>query len=87
MSQFNKTVTKENKEFAVIDSFLSLIHDRYPELGILREVSITPPYSREEIYTRCKGKLSYELIDLTFQKGSSVTYKAYPKDKKAFILE
>jgi hypothetical protein len=30
MSQFNKIVTKENKEFAVIDSFLSLIHERFP---------------------------------------------------------
>lgn len=87
MSQFNKEVTRENKEFAVIDSFLSLVHERYPSLGILREQVVNPVHSREEIYERCNGKIPYELIDLTFKRGSLVTFKAYPKDKASFILE
>lgn len=87
MSQFNQIVTRENKEFAVIDSFLSLVHERYPELLILREKVIAPAYSRGDIYERCQGKIPYELIDLTFKRGSLVTYKAYPKDKTSFILE
>lgn len=89
MSQFNGNVTRENKEFAVIDSFLNLIHGQFPELGILRETEIIYETLKKVVTMRelCTGKIPEDLIKFTLAKGSRVTYKAYPKNRSSFIFE
>lgn len=88
MATFNTNVVAENRKFAEVKSFMSILHKTIPELDLIRtEMQIFNDQEKEVIRERCKGIISDTLLDMAFDKdGTSVTYEKYPGDINDFLL-
>lgn len=83
MRKFNKSkVIPENKAFAIIDSMLCLINNKFESLEIVKNLNFENSRSQIEI-----DYYSNWTVDASTNKTSEIYIQAYPKDKIKFILE
>jgi len=87
MATFNTNVVAENRKFAEVKSFMSILQKEIPELDLIQtEILIFNDQEKETIRERCKGIISNTLLDMAFNKdGTSITYEKYPRDIDDFL--